>query len=107
MWPLSTLVRRLLPTGASHIIRGKGTIIGFNGATLINNGTITGDDPAGSMQVDLSNLSNLNNGTLKAGNGGTIDQTGGGTFLVDGTGSLVQFATRSGTPPRLNPESSR
>jgi hypothetical protein len=66
------------------------------------------------MQVDLSNLSNLNNGTLKAGNGGllgmyggTIDQTGGGTFLVDGTGSLVQFATRSGTPPRLNPESSR
>ncbi len=87
--------------GTSHSIHGKGTVIGYNGGTLINDGTIVGDDPAGSLQVDLSNLSNHNNGTLKAGNGGllgmyggTIDQTGGGTFLADGIGSLVQFAQR-------------
>ena len=92
-----------VPHGANHTIHGKGTIIGYNGGTLINNGTIMGDDPAGSMQVDLSSLSNPNNGALKATSGGllgiyggTIDQTSGGTIMADGNGSLVQFAARNG-----------
>jgi hypothetical protein len=83
--------------GANHTIHGNGTIIGFNGGTLINNGTIIGDDSSGAfMQLDLANTTNQNNATIKAINGGalgffsgTIDQTGGGTFLADGNGSIV------------------
>lgn len=87
--------------GASHLIHGNGTIIGFDGGTLINNGTIIGDVSVGGspqfMQLDLNaNTPNQNNGVLKAVGGGgiglfggTIDQTGGGSFLADGAGSLV------------------
>jgi hypothetical protein len=83
--------------GANHLIHGLGTVVGFNSATLINNGTIDADDAGGgSMQLDLSNNTNQNNGTIEATNGGllefnsgTIDQTGGGTFLADGANSLI------------------
>lgn len=47
---------------ASHAIHGKGTIIGYDGGTLINNGTIIGDDPAGSMQLDLGGTGNQSSG---------------------------------------------
>ena len=83
--------------GANHLIHGLGTVVGFNSATLINNGTINGDDVGGgSMQLDLSNNTNQNNGTIEATNGGllglysgTVDQTGGGTILATGNGSTV------------------
>ena len=83
--------------GANQLVHGYGTVIGFGGATMINNGTINADDASGnSLQLDLSNNTNQNNGTIEATNGGVfgfvtgiIDQTGGGTFLADGTNSLI------------------
>ena len=84
--------------GPNHTIHGKGTIIGFAGATFINNGMILGDDSTGSMQLDLAYTANKNNSLIKATNGGVvsmgagmIDQTGGGTILADGNGSFVRF----------------
>ena len=107
MWPRVYLGAQTVTNGANHTIHGKGTIIGYDGGTLINNGTIIGDDSTGSMQVDLINTPNKNNGMLKATSGGllglyggTIDQTGGGTFLADGNGSLVQLAL---TPTTFRP----
>src|SRR5262249_7589041 len=75
--------------GANHTIHGFGTIIGFGGGILINNGLINGDNSSGNaMQVDLGNTANQNNSTMEATNGGalglfsgSVDQTGGGKFL--------------------------
>src|SRR5262245_25601885 len=55
--------------GTNHTIQGTGTVIGYNGGTLINNGAIVGDDPAGNIQLDLGNTPNENHGTLKAAGG--------------------------------------
>jgi hypothetical protein len=90
--------------GANQLIHGYGTVVGFNGATMINNGTINGDDASGNnMQLDLANTTNQNNGTIEATNGGvigfysgTIDQTGGGTFLATGNSSKAQLGTFNG-----------
>ena len=63
------LTNATVTNGPTHTIHGLGTIIGFNGGLLINNGTIAADDASGSMQIDLTNSSsfiNQNNKTIKA-----------------------------------------
>jgi hypothetical protein len=38
--------------GASQLIHGYGSIVGFGGATMINDGTINGDDTTGPRRSD-------------------------------------------------------
>lgn len=100
-----------LTHAASHLIHGLGTINGFSATgTLINNGTISADDPnGGDIQLNVSDVvgpPNQNNGLIQAIGGGVmffptgyIDQSATGSFFADGNGSIVRLG--GGRGPKI------
>jgi hypothetical protein len=84
--------------GASQTVAGSGLVLGGSGGTVINNGTINGDDPDFELRLQGSHdgtgggVYRSDNGVLGVSSGVFLN---GGTFDSSGTGSVTM--TTNGT----------
>ncbi len=80
-----------LTIGANQTVAGAGIVDGRNGGTIINNGTINGDDPLAELRLLGNHIGpgvyRADDGTLGLGSGLVMN---GGTFETSGTGAVAK-----------------